>query len=167
MSVGNFYSDYILLHPTRIVVNTRIHSSSIESIKSTIKLNIAIDNISLDLSRNDCEILLLIWNVYKHLFETKNNSFPCYNGNNNNNCTRWEILIIDTNVYYHFHFIKNKKKSPRRFTLMMISERINLQSLTLTTQIFLKRIKSWFRIIYPRNLKSRGRIHNPENWQNF
>lgn len=83
VSVGNVYSDYFILYPTRIVVNTRLHPSNYESIKPTVGLNITMDNVSLDLSRNNCEILLLIWNVYRHLFETKNNSIQSYNGNNN------------------------------------------------------------------------------------
>lgn len=84
VSLENFYSDRLLLHPTQIVIKTSLRSSiNSEPLKSTTELNIIINNVLLDLSRNNCEILLLIWNVYKHLFETSNNTIQNYNGNIN------------------------------------------------------------------------------------
>lgn len=84
VSLENVYSDHLLLHPTQIVIKTSLHSSiNSEPIKSTTKLNIIINKILLDLSRSNCKILLLTWNVYKHLFKAKNNIIQNYSGNYN------------------------------------------------------------------------------------
>lgn len=75
VSLRNCPSDDLLLRPTRIIMKIISYSSCTPSpiMNSTAELNVTTNCISFDVSQNNYEILLSMWNTYKYLFETKDN----------------------------------------------------------------------------------------------
>lgn len=71
VSLGYFpFNNDLLLHPILIIIKIKSYSSNtLPLMNSTTELNVTENYIS----QNYYDILLLMWNFYKYLFETQNN----------------------------------------------------------------------------------------------
>jgi hypothetical protein len=72
ISLNNFNSNDLVLHPIQIVIKIRLPSPKSGPLQEEIFANLNVDYLTLDLSQNRCKSILFIWKTYKYLFEKKN-----------------------------------------------------------------------------------------------